>query len=267
MPDCPAAAGCVLQHVVLQGFDAYVGFENFWLKHLPKKLPPQGCPQQDNFIAACNQCDSESWMYAHRCAGAWTWIRPTIINDTQAAFAAWAKDTGFQLPVFGPGDVVVQSRCSTETILKHPEYGPVGFSFYASIPSTAARIIIVTDLHKRIQLCADIHAAQVKWLKAKFPRADVQVQGGTMHDDFAKLLLAPVLFKDAQSSFGLWAALANRGQVWSVPLLHTHTNNTKPDLGPAWHWADAPVLYPHAASEQGITLEAPADIIKWLEAN
>jgi hypothetical protein len=211
--------------------------------------------------------DHESWAYAHRCAGAWTWIRPTIVNDTQAAFAAWATDTGFKLPQFGPGDVVIQSRCSSETILSHPEYGPVGFSFYQGISSTAQRIIIVTDLNKRLQLCADIHAAQVKWLQVKFPHAEVKVEGGTMHEDFAKLLLAPALYKDAQSSFGLWAALANRGEVWSVPLLDTYTNNTRPDLGPAWHWSSAPVLYPQVAKAHGITLDKPADIIKWLETN
>lgn len=88
-----------------------------------------------------------------------------------------------------------------------------------------------------------------------------------MHEDFAKLLLAPVLYKDAQSSFGLWAALANRGQVWSVPLLGTYTNNTKPDLGVSWHWSDAPVLYPDVAAAKGITLDSPADIIKWLQEN
>lgn len=77
-------------------------------------------------------------------------------------------------------------------------------SFYSSISSSARNIIIVTDLKSRSQLCADIHAAQVKWLQAKYPVATVRVEGGSMHEDFARLLLAPVLYKDAQSSFGLW---------------------------------------------------------------
>ena len=33
-----------------------------------------------------------------------------------------------------------------------------------------------------------------------------------------RMLLAPTLFRDSQSSFGLWAAMANPGQVHSVPL-------------------------------------------------
>lgn len=211
--------------------------------------------------------DVESWAYAHRCLGAWTWIRPTIINDTQAAFAAWASDKGFTLPQFQPGDVVIQSRCSPDTILRHPEYGPVAFSYYSHISASATTIIIVTDLNERTQLCADIHAAQVRWLQERYPSAQVRVEGGSMHQDFAKLLLAPALFRDAQSSFGLWAALANRGEVWSVPLLHTYTNTTQPNLGASWHWLDAPVLYPHVAQEQGITLDKPQDIIKWLETH
>lgn len=77
-------------------------------------------------------------------------------------------------------------------------------SFYSTISSTAKNLIIVTDLKRRSQLCADIHAAQVKWLQAKYPAAAVRVEGGSMHEDFAQLLLAPVLYKDAQSSFGLW---------------------------------------------------------------
>jgi hypothetical protein len=52
-----------------------------------------------------------------------------------------------------------------------------------------------------------------------------------------------------------------------VPLLSTYTNNTKPDLGPSWHWADSPVLYPHVAAELGITLDTPEGIVAWLTSN
>lgn len=162
---------------------------------------------------------------------------------------------------------MIQSRCSPDTILRHPEYGPVAFSFYKHISNDARRILIVTDLRDRTQLCADIHAAQVRWLKAQFPAADVLVEGGNVHQDFAKLLLAPVLFKDAQSSFGLWAALANKGEVWSVPFLRAYTNNTHPDLGASWHWSDTPVLYPHIATQQGLSLNTSQGIIHWLETN
>lgn len=143
----------------------------------------------------------------------------------------------------------------------------MAFSFYRTISQSAKNIIIVTNLAARTSLCAQIHTAQLRWLRRSFPAADVRLEGGSMHQDFAKLLLAPVLFKDAQSSFGLWAALANRGQVWSVPLLKNFTSTTHPDLGPSWHWSDSPVLYPHVAEAQGISLDKPGNIIKWLESN
>jgi hypothetical protein len=211
--------------------------------------------------------DSESWAYPHRCAGAWTRIRPTIVNDTQAAFAAWAVEKGFQLPTFQPGDVVIQSRCSKDTLLQHPEHGPAAFSFYSSISPAARSISVVADLVGRDPLCARIHDAQLAWLRRKAPAANVSLVGGGIHQAFSRLLLAPVLYKDAQSSFGLWAALANRGEVWSLPLLSAYTNNTQPALGKGWHWSEAPVLYPHVAAAAGITLQRPDAIIEWLETH
>lgn len=260
---------CLLALPASQGFHNYVGFERYWLQHLPKHVPPSTCPNITAFQQACAQCDEESWAYAHRCAGAWTWIRPTIIHDTHAAFAAWAaRATRFTPPAFQPGDVVIQSRCSNDTVLVHPEYGPVGFSFYANIPPAATRITVVADQHHRAPLCALLHDAQLAWLRARFPDAAVTLTGSRdPHLDFARLLLAPILFKDAQSSFGLWAALANRGEVWSVPLLPTYTNTTEPDLGPHWHWVDVPVLYPHVAAAAGITLDQPDAILQWLRDN
>lgn len=45
---------------MLQGFDAYVGFERYWLQYLPKSVPPSSCPQLDAFQQACNQCE---WLW------------------------------------------------------------------------------------------------------------------------------------------------------------------------------------------------------------
>lgn len=107
-----------------------------WARRLPADLtssdPPSPYPNltsthTPHASAAGATGDSESWAYAHRCAGAWTWIRPTIINDTQAAFATWAAESNYKLPQFEEGDTVIQSRCSPDTILKHSEYGPVAF--------------------------------------------------------------------------------------------------------------------------------------------
>ncbi|KAF8072825.1 hypothetical protein HT031_000485 [Scenedesmus sp. PABB004] len=251
-----------------QGFNAFGGFSGAsWLAYLPKKLPPTTCPQPDRFRQACDMCD-DSWAYAHRCSGAWTGIRPTIIADTHAAMTAWAAASGARLPTFSDRDVVIQSRCSTDTVLSHPEYGPAAFSFYAAVPTDAASILVVADPRDALPLCAAIRAAKVAWLRARHPGARVAVVGGTLSQDWARLVLAPRLFKDAQSSLGLWAALANKGEVWSVPMLPEFTRNrTTPDLGPRWHWVHAPVLLPHVAEAAGIEREDTAAIVRWLEAH
>jgi hypothetical protein len=178
----------------------------------------------------------------------------------------WLAASKQQQPSFNPGDVVIQSRCSEDTLLSHPEFGPVGFSFYSSIKKKATQAIyIVAELGKQLPACAAIRAAKLKHLAARYPKAKVQVVGGTREEDFLRLLLAPLLFKDAQSSFGMWAAVANKGQVFSVPMLAMYTNNTTPDLGSDWHWVRAPVLYPEVAEEAGIQKDDDEAIVKWLQ--
>lgn len=218
-------------------------------------------------LLCCCWCagDSDSWEYAHRCHGAWLFIRPIIVNGTHTAMTRWMRANNVTAPAFQPGDTVIQSRCSRDTLLKHEEFGPVGFSFYKHIKPTAKNIYIVADPKATWPLCLAIRKAKVKWLTAKFPASKVHVVGGSLHDDFAQLLFAPVLFKDAQSSFGLWAALANTGEVWSVPMLKKYTDRTTPGLGKAWHWVDAPVLYPHVAKEANVGAKDEAAIIKWLK--
>jgi hypothetical protein len=193
-------------------------------------------------------------------------IRPTIINDTHAAVQRWLAASKQQQPSFNPGDVVIQSRCSEDTLLSHPEFGPVGFSFYSSINATATQAIyIVAEPGKQLPACAAIRAAKLKHLAQRYPKAKIQVVGGTREEDFLRLLFAPLLFKDAQSSFGMWAAVANKGQVFSVPMLPMYTNNTTPDLGSDWHWVRAPVLYPEVAEAAGIQKDNAEAIVKWLQ--
>lgn len=252
------------------GFDSYVGFQgSSWLAKLPQKVPPTTCPDIPKFKSACDSCDAEAWEFAHRCSGPWTGIRDVVRNDTQAAVRAWAEEAGQKLPEFGPGDVVIQARCSEDTMLRHPEYGPVAFSFYTDNIDLAVtkRILLVSETSPRDELCRRVNGAREEHLRRKLPGVEVEASGSNRGHDFARLLLAPVLFRDSQSSFGLWAGAANRGQVFSVPLLREFTNNTKPDLGEDWHWVDAPVLYPRVAEEEGITLKEPDKIIQWLQTH
>jgi hypothetical protein len=53
-----------------------------------------------------------------------------------------------------------------------------------------------------------------------------------------------------------------------VPLLKEYADgNPTPDLGPGWHWADAPVLYPAVAAAAGLTPDNAEGIIQWLETH
>eukprot|EP00775_Hariotina_reticulata_P002432 gene2432-2736_t len=159
--------------------------------------------------------------------------------------------------LFVPLAVLFETECvpnSPQDNDVHAEYGPVGFSFYTHIPTATRNIWIVRNPKVKLQ--------------DKYPAAKVTVVGSSPEHDFFYLMLAPILFKDASSSFGLWAGLANAGQVYSVPLMKAYNQNhsTTPDLGATWHWVDAPVLYPHVARTEGIARDAHA-IIKWLLAH
>lgn len=162
---------------------------------------------------------------------------------------------------------MIQSRCNRDTLLDHDEYGPVGFSYYDNIKPTARNIYIITDPRVKLSTCTDMHAAQVHWLEQRFPNSKVQLTGGDLESDFLRLLLAPVLFRDSQSSFGLWAGMANKGEVWSVPLLARFSPGPTPDFGQSWHWVDTPVLYPETAIAANISKGDMGAIINWLQTH
>ena len=87
----------------------------------------------------------------------------------------------------------------------------------------------------------------------------------------ARLVTAPTVFRDGQSSFGLWAVMANYGIVHAVPMLkftQTHScATTTPDLGADWVWSTAPVLYPHEAERLNFTKMDRDAMLLWLESN
>ena len=85
-----------------------------------------------------------------------------------------------------------------------------------------------------------------------------------------RMLLAPTFFRDSQSSYGLWAGMANPGTVHAIPLLAWIQQpgvTTTPNLGPDWVWSAAPVLYLDVAQKLNLTLEDHEGLIAWLEAN
>jgi hypothetical protein len=207
----------------------------------------------------------ENWLYPHRCEGAWQQIRPTIMSDTHAAVLRWMTDNNHSQPGFMLGDVVIQSRCSKGTLIGHPEYGPVGFSFYNTISAIDTKTIyIITNRANPMPACAAIRAALLQHLHGRYPGVRVHLVGGTREDDFFRMLFAPVLYRDSQSTFGLWAGMANKGLVHSVPMLRAFTDNVTPDFGDGWHWDNVPVLYPAVAAAHGIKADDADAIVNWL---
>jgi hypothetical protein len=120
-----------------------------------------------------------------------------------------------------PKNKTNKARCAHDTVLGHPEYGPVAFSFYTSNidASMTKRIILVAEPRRHTPICQQIHAARAERLAAAFPAAELVVAGSSRAEDFARLLFAPVLFRDSQSSFGLWAGVASKGQVGALGCL------------------------------------------------
>jgi hypothetical protein len=137
-------------------------------------------------------------------------------------------------------DIVIQFRCDHETILDHPEYGPIHFSFYDPIPLHTTLITIVSEpMHGTCNIILNHLKA---YLLKKRPNTILNVESGTLYDDFARLVTAKTLFK-AMGSFGLWAAAANPHQVYSLPLYQFDGGRyTFP--APNWIWSNAPVLLP-----------------------
>lgn len=108
--------------------------------------------------------------------------------------------------------------------------------------------------------------------------------GGELWEDFARLARAPRLFKDSGSTFGLWAGVANQGEVWSTPIVVQRSSygNELSDrtvyLGDRWHWVtNVTVMLPKVAHAAGIPRKESSDApmgpertalaLKWLREN
>eukprot|EP00995_Heteronema_vittatum_P001289 NODE_1181_length_1045_cov_272.047189_g815_i0.p1 GENE.NODE_1181_length_1045_cov_272.047189_g815_i0~~NODE_1181_length_1045_cov_272.047189_g815_i0.p1 ORF type:complete len:137 (-),score=41.77 NODE_1181_length_1045_cov_272.047189_g815_i0:74-484(-) len=113
---------------------------------------------------------------------------------------------------------------------------------YLRAPPTTTQFWLVRDPSVTEPACAAKHHALAKHLAQYFPQARLSIVGGDPFTDFARLVYAPLLFRDC-GSFGLWAAVANLNEVWSPPLPSGDT----PFLGGDWHWSVAPMLTPATA--------------------
>ncbi|CAF1281658.1 unnamed protein product [Rotaria sp. Silwood1] len=214
----------------------------------------------------CNDPGPDCYMeYAHKCVGAWNYIRNQILEDTRSALARWAQLNNETIPSFTPSEMVMYDRCSEGNTLRHPEYGPVAFSTFKCIPKTVTVLYHVYDEAQTTFFCDALRREQTKYLKSIRPDITVIQSRGSAWQDFAKLVYAPyVLIISAGSTFALWATLANVGHVWIPPLYGGMT----PDVGSNYHWISTPILYPSIGKKLNFTeprnTRDAEKLIEWL---
>ena len=180
--------------------------------------------------------------------------------------------------MFGPNDVVIHNRCSKDVWFWHGEYGPAAFSLYAGLgDDTMNGTIYVVGVESQergprahaaytgeglFPPCAAKLAALQLTLSRWYPAATLVLgDGWDAFDDFAHMVWAPTLVKDA-SSFGLWAGMANSGRVVSArlpPSVAAPTFQNK-----HWRWSDAPVLYPASAAALQLNVSDTDAVIRYL---
>jgi hypothetical protein len=145
--------------------------------------------------------------------------------------------------------------------LVHGRYGPLAYSCYDVVPNDTSTIYVVANPSKH-QMCINMLGDLQAYLQHLRPRANLTLISGSIEEDFAALWKAPLLIKDAQSTFGLWAGFAGEGRVYAVPMLSHLVLNTTPDLGAGWNWRDCPTLDPKVAKAANIS--TGSGVISWL---
>ena len=79
-------------------------------------------------------------------------------------------------------------RCNHDTVLAHPEYGPVAFSFYRVLANHPTRRIIVLDGYDKtheFKFCKLLVERLERFLKTIAPHAEVQIQPrGDLHQNY-----------------------------------------------------------------------------------
>ena len=127
--------------------------------------------------------------------------------------------------------------------------------------------------------CDKLVDAMGRFITQRRPGVSFGILGGEKWEDFARLVYAPVAFRDSMSSFGLWATLANTGRVFAPPGLapikdsHKSLDYTLPYVDDTYRFVNVPVLYPEVARRLNLTTDLADQspqidrIIAWLESN
>eukprot|EP00195_Chlamydomonas_chlamydogama_P016814 CAMPEP_0202912310 /NCGR_PEP_ID=MMETSP1392-20130828/57399_1 /ASSEMBLY_ACC=CAM_ASM_000868 /TAXON_ID=225041 /ORGANISM="Chlamydomonas chlamydogama, Strain SAG 11-48b" /LENGTH=357 /DNA_ID=CAMNT_0049603175 /DNA_START=225 /DNA_END=1298 /DNA_ORIENTATION=+ len=240
-----------------------------FVMHLPSQVPRRSCADPEAFKRLCQQCPSVVAARKYKCSTTWiSAVLPQISEEIPQALKAWAAEARVPLHPLQHGDVLIQKDCAADNFLLGGPTSLVGFSYYRSAPPTTQRFLIVHHLGatRKYAPCAVLYRALASYLREHYPAAKVMVVADHLVQDFTRLTYATTVFRDSQSSYGLWACLGNLGTggtVYSVPLRDLPTDTTKvsasppltPDWGPNWHWATgAKVLYRDVLIQAGLPL-------------
>lgn len=276
------------------------GFDGSILRFLPRRVTAEPeLADVGELARVCEKCQGWKAAHPHACQGGWVSLRSRVQQETQAALRAFAAEAigGRSRERARVGDVVVHLRLD----LRHPmQRWPGRSSFEAEgvLPRGTRRVLLVHqaflpehfevswtatgdlghvhhDAHMTDKLQDRAVARGLKHLLAGYREllqllcgtCEVSTETGSQSEDFLRLATAPVLFCTG-SSFCLWAAMGNEGEVHFPVGVGAHWAGhgaEKPDLGHSWHWRREPRL-----GNQDInmfTSMTPEQMVAWIWSN
>eukprot|EP00811_Abedinium_folium_P004008 NODE_13689_length_1152_cov_2.387317.p1 GENE.NODE_13689_length_1152_cov_2.387317~~NODE_13689_length_1152_cov_2.387317.p1 ORF type:complete len:229 (+),score=66.48 NODE_13689_length_1152_cov_2.387317:236-922(+) len=206
----------------------------------------------------CGRC--EAGRYSHYCVGKWTRVRELAMNETREALEKHSSVSREALPVFEEGDVVIHIR--------------LWFTQRAwfEFPSKALIEQLITKETKRVTIVMQKPREPEVELIALYKEIITRACGGcpvtnstgTPFEDFAKIAFAPKVICFG-SSYCLWAAMANKGEVWMSDILAA---GERPDLGENFHWMENALTFRNRRDmlyERNFGLNLAA-LLSWLRA-
>jgi len=220
-----------LSFAVLGGYDFYsVGgldpAEAGFVSHFPQNIsavPPQHESMQRLCHSGC------CLPLVHTCAHGWSDIANLARSIIQQALLSFLEENDLQQPAFEPTDWLIYDRM----LLPNPDrsgeegFGVSTLSVYDRLPKGNYTLYILEsprreghlDLYKSLLLERD------RFLATQRQRATVvKLPPLSVSEDFARVVFAPNLLLAASgSSFSLWGALGNKGNVL-LPRYFQHQN-------------------------------------------
>ncbi|CAB9527740.1 expressed unknown protein [Seminavis robusta] len=260
-------------HTATSEFDGWTNGE--FVRFLPHNVTNTGTAEENNsndpkafqrFL--CNT--PTELMNIHEYQYGWSDIWETIQKEEIAALKKYAdhrysNDAESRRQLLGEfyeqDDWFIYDRCC---IFCHPIHGFATLSFYDNIPSTGTFKVYSISGHYEgwgAAFCEELHQIRDDYIRARNPNVTiVSLQNSDDRDvDFGRIAFAPnLLIPSAGSSWGLWAAVANAGNVVTVKIMHDYDYVSK--VSPPNYHVDKhatvlynPEWYPPAAKVLGFS--------------